>query len=288
MEENKYCSTCCETKNSDNFYEGKKACKSCVNLKRRNKYKENDEYRNRVKTQVIKLKTEKTIIRQKEREETQKRLIERIGIDNKLCPYCEEVRPKTGFRHNRQKCIECERMEGRKGFVKGDRVKKVLFQSALFKQNEQIKVKRKTDPIFRFLSTQRSRIYNALIKKQKHTEEYLGCSGKDLNEWLSYNFDEKYSFENHGTFWHIDHVIPISTFNLENSTQQYLCLNWRNTVPLTAKENLSKNNKIIPQQVEEHYKKLLLYHQEKNIDFPQEFIDLFTQHAQIDGNPLKI
>jgi hypothetical protein len=52
--------------------------------------------------------------------------------------------------------------------------------------------------------------------------------------------------ENHGKEWHIDHVIPISKFDLNNQEEQILAFNWRNTMPLSCKENLSKNNKITP------------------------------------------
>lgn len=47
-------------------------------------------------------------------------------------------------------------------------------------------------------------------------------------------------------------------------------------MPLNAKENLSKNNKILTPQVEEHLKHLLEYHKTQNIEMPQEFIDLFA------------
>jgi uncharacterized protein (DUF983 family) len=282
--ENKCCSKCGDTKTIDKFYLNRSYCKDCHNKYRNDKYKTDEEHQIKIKEMHRKFKNEKAEKRRERREEKLKEITDRIGIGNKICPYCDEVYPKDDFRHNRQKCIHCERKEGKKDYIKGDVVKTVLIESELFKHNEKIKIKRQTDPVFKFLATQRSRIGNALKKKQKHTVEYLGCSGKEFEEWLSYNFNENYSFSNHGTYWHIDHVIPISTFNLEDPTQHLLCLNLRNTVPLSAVENLSKNNKIIPQQIEQHYKKLLLYHQEKNIKMPQEFIDLFMRHAQIAGN----
>jgi hypothetical protein len=49
---------------------------------------------------------------------------------------------------------------------------------------------------------------------------------------------------------------------------------------------LSKNNKIIKEQVEKHYKKLLEYHLENKLDLPQVFIDLFAKHLDA-GNPLE-
>jgi hypothetical protein len=79
-------------------------------------------------------------------------------------------------------------------------------------------------------------------------------------------------------------VIPISKFNLDNEEEQLLAFNWRNTMPLSSKENLSKNNKIIHSQVEQHYKKIVDYHIENNLDLPQEYIDLFAKHLDA-GSP---
>ena len=55
---------------------------------------------------------------------------------------------------------------------------------------------------------------------------------------------------------------------------------------LSAKENLSKNNKIIKLQIEQHYKKLIDYHIKNDLELPIEFIDLFAKHLD-DGKPLK-
>ena len=48
-----------------------------------------------------------------------------------------------------------------------------------------------------------------------------------------------------------------------------------------------KNNKIITEQIENHYKILIKYHIENKLDLPQVFIDLFAKHLA-DGNPLKL
>jgi len=57
-------------------------------------------------------------------------------------------------------------------------------------------------------------------------------------------------------------------------------------MPLSVKENLSKNNKIIKEQIENHYKKLLEYHLENKLDLPQVFIDVFAKHL-VAGSPLE-
>ena len=50
--------------------------------------------------------------------------------------------------------------------------------------------------------------------------------------------------------------------------------------------NNLKNNKIIKTQIEHHYKKLVEYHKETQLDLPQVFIDLFAKHL-VAGSPLE-
>ena len=164
-----------------------------------------------------------------------------IGIDNIKCNYCFEIKNNQRFRHNRLKCKDCEREE----------------------------------PISKIIRSVRSRILSAIKHKSKHTIDYLGCNCVDYLKWLLTN-DERYTFENYGKEWHIDHVIPLSKFDITNEEEQLIAFNWRNTMPLSVKENLSKNNKIIKPQIEQHYKKLQEYHFKNNIILPQEFINLFA------------
>lgn len=63
------------------------------------------------------------------------------------------------------------------------------------------------------------------------------------------------NFENYGSYWHIDHVIPCSKFNFSNEEDIMFCCCWTNLQPLEAKLNLSKNDKIDKPMIELHYKK---------------------------------
>lgn len=54
------------------------------------------------------------------------------------------------------------------------------------------------------------------------------------------------TWENHGIDWHIDHIIPLSYFKCKTIFDPLLKVAWclENLRPLSAKENLSKSNKI--------------------------------------------
>ena len=57
-------------------------------------------------------------------------------------------------------------------------------------------------------------------------------------------------------------------------------------MPLTAEENLSKNNKILPEQIKNHCERLKCYHEENKLDLPQVYINLFAKHL-VAGSPLE-
>jgi hypothetical protein len=52
------------------------------------------------------------------------------------------------------------------------------------------------------------------------------------------------SWENYGK-WHIDHIIPCSSFNLSLPEEQRNCFHYSNLQPLWAKDNIFKANKSV-------------------------------------------
>jgi len=54
------------------------------------------------------------------------------------------------------------------------------------------------------------------------------------------------TWENHGSVWHIDHIIPISAFNIISigCIDFRRCWALKNLQPLFVKENISKHNKL--------------------------------------------
>jgi hypothetical protein len=121
------------------------------------------------------------------------------------------------------------------------------------KTREWQKEKRKTDPIFKFktcsrqlLSDSFKRACNGQYRKSKKTEEMLGCDMNFFMRYIKSKFKKGMTFENHGE-WHIDHIIPISSANTE---EEIIALNYyTNLQPLWAKENQTKSNKILEQQL---------------------------------------
>lgn len=246
------CSVCNIVKNATLFKSKEsKICKDCNNIRRRKEYLEEDaEVRKKKADKDVIYKKKKKAIRDEIKLVALTKLEAEIGQDNTICKYCKEVKAKTHFRHNRLKCKDCER----------------------------------DDPVEKLKRYVRSRIYGCLKgKKDKHTNEYLGCTSDEYIKWILDNTNN-FTLDNYGKVWHIDHVIPLSKFNVENEQESFIAFNWRNTMPLLAKENLAKNNKILKSQIEQHLQKLKIYHIENSLELPQIYIDLFAKYLEA-GNP---
>ena len=256
--ENKCCSRCNENKDFDKFVKKRNICKECSNKWAK-------------------------IARNK------RNILLITNNENKICKICSNEKPLTDFIKNRYLCKDCNNKNYRDLYKTNEEFRlKVLLKDK--NKNREVSNKaqriRYNNPINKFISVQRSRISIALKNKQKHTIEYLGCDSEQYFNWLKYNFNETYNFENYGDIWHIDHVIPIHIFNLNNEEEQLLAFNWRNTMPLLANDNLKKGIKIYKSQIEQHYKKLLEYHTKNKLDLPQVYIDLFAKHLDA-GSPLE-
>jgi len=74
--------------------------------------------------------------------------------------------------------------------------------------------------------------------------ELLGCSYNELKFHLENLFQKGMTFENYGE-WELDHVYPISKFNLDDIEEIKKCFNYKNIQPLWMFDNRSKYNKIL-------------------------------------------
>lgn len=78
------------------------------------------------------------------------------------------------------------------------------------------------------------------------TLSLTGCTREYLKEYLEPQFKEGMTWENYGSVWHIDHIIPCCAYKLTDEKEQYKCFNYRNLQPLFGAENEIKGGKIIP------------------------------------------
>lgn len=110
------------------------------------------------------------------------------------------------------------------------------------------KHKMKYDINYRLRKALRNRISSTVIKrgytKSQRTIKLIGCTIEFLKEHLQRQFQSGMNWNNYGQ-WHIDHIKPCNSFNLEDPTEQQKCFNYNNLQPLWAVDNYKKHDKII-------------------------------------------
>lgn len=107
---------------------------------------------------------------------------------------------------------------------------------------EEIRLKKNTARAVR-LALQRS----GGSKMGESTFDYLPYTVEELREHLEAQFDNKMSWDNWGTYWHIDHIFPQSRLPYDSLDHPNFQKCWAlsNLQPLEAKANQSKGAKIL-------------------------------------------
>lgn len=116
------------------------------------------------------------------------------------------------------------------------------------KLNQYRKNKKATDPQFKLKHILRLRLLDAL-KRNNTTKRHsalilLSCSIEQCKQHIENQFKPEMSWNNHGSYWEIDHIKPCDSFDLTDIEQQKQCFHYTNLQPLTISENRSKKNKI--------------------------------------------
>jgi len=130
-------------------------------------------------------------------------------------------------KENKEKCLEAVRKSNRK--------------------------RRKNDPEYRALCNLRHRFKEVMGKTKKGGSErhdkLLGCSTKEFNQHIESQFTRQMTWENYGTYWHMDHILPCASFNQSDEAQVKVCWHWTNLQPLEAKANMAKSDTITEPQM---------------------------------------
>lgn len=140
------------------------------------------------------------------------------------------LKPEYRERHNK-KCLEWSKMHDRSVYMRN-----------------YAKNKLKTDINFKLACNLRSRLYCALFKQKKSGSAVkdLGCSVDDLKIYLESKFQPGMTWENHGNrvgTWSIDHILPLSKFNLSKREELVVACHYTNLQPMWCIDNIRKSNK---------------------------------------------
>lgn len=113
-----------------------------------------------------------------------------------------------------------------------------------------IKNKIATDPVFKLKRALRKRLNTALKRKVKVGSAIadLGCTVLELRAHIEAQFHPGMSWTNYGNKtgqWSLDHIIPLSSFDLSNREEFLKACHFLNLSPMWHIENLEKANKIL-------------------------------------------
>lgn len=107
------------------------------------------------------------------------------------------------------------------------------------------RTKRKNDLNFKLKAYMRTRVCNAIrgTTKAHSAIRDLGCSIEEFKIYIEAKFDHKMTWNNYGE-WELDHIIPLSKFDLTISEQFIKAAHYTNYQPLWKSDNRKKNKKI--------------------------------------------
>jgi len=191
------------------------------------------------------------------------KIINDIPENHKQCKKCNTILKNDEFRSGRYTCKPCEN-KIHKIYYENNTEKKIEKVKKYKSENsEKIKIARriyaknkyKNDICYKIEVCIRARLHDALKNRKKgdKTINYLGCSINELKDWLSYNFKDGMTFENHATHWQIDHIIPCASFDFTIEENIHKCFHWSNLAPLESSKNMKKSSKIDNEMIE-YYK----------------------------------
>jgi len=125
-----------------------------------------------------------------------------------------------------------------KRWQKANQVKKVKTECAW------AKIQRRINPLYKAIVTMRQIANRARTRRcwSIQTQKAIGCDRDWFMAWMEVQFQPGMTWLNHGE-WHVDHIRPLSSFDLLNFGECLKANHWTNLQPLWAVENLRKSNK---------------------------------------------
>ena len=204
----------------------------------------------------------------------------------KTCKKCLNELDKIRKKNLRQKrsetvfvkCEKCQEEKALKCFAKlkkfyKKKICRSCYPNFLTEQKtEWCKNEHNTNINYRIKKSLAARLRTVIVKNDS-TMNYIGCNIQYLREWFEYNFTSEMNWDNYGSYWSIDHIIPVCKFELTDEDEKLKCCNWTNLMPVTVKYNSSKKS-IDMEQIEYIVNKIENFKEEGSTTkwFSSEFI----------------
>jgi hypothetical protein len=237
----KKCKKCQNEKELKDFYDGRNSCKECSKRSFKENYNKNRskklEYQKKYYEENIDLIFE---YRKNYLKENSDKINQKKREKYELSPDKIKESSKKYYHKNKD---EINRKR------KGSKVSLQYYhenkEDLLEKTYKFRKEKMSSDPFYKLKHQIRNLIRGAFKRKftskSKKTIEILGCSFEEFKLCLESKFDENMNWENYGSYWHIDHIKPISL--AKDEREVYDLNHYSNFQPLFWLDNLTKSDK---------------------------------------------
>ena len=174
----------------------------------------------------------------------ERRAIYRSQKKERRKAYDSLERVKEMARANDKKCRASPQ---RKAYMKAYCAKPENLARIRANQRKMDNDRRRNDPAYCIKNRLRSRFHKALkaglASKAWRTSELLGCDPAQLKQHIESQFITGMSWNNRHA-WHVDHIIPLSAFNLTDPEEQKRACHFTNLKPLWAKLNQKKHARL--------------------------------------------
>jgi len=188
-------------------------------------------------------------------------------IEKKMCGICKKTRTSSKFHKSSKKqdglentCKDCKKIQNQQ-YYQNNKSEIKKKNRAWESQNKDKASKskqnwKKRNPEYlreysqrlqvRLANNLRTRLRKAIQNHQKvgSAVSDLGCSIDFLKSYLESKFQLGMSWKNYGE-WQIDHVKPLSSFDLADRKQLLEACNYSNLQPLWKEDNLSKGSEAL-------------------------------------------
>jgi hypothetical protein len=165
---------------------------------------------------------------------------------NRSCKKCLRQKDKNRYFSNKVQLLEKKKEYKKLNRVKCNESHRKWMLKNKEKMREYYNIRRK-DPIAGLAIKLRVRLRWSVKNtcKAGSAVKDLGCTIEFLKAFLESKFKPGMTWDNWGNFgWHIDHIRPLSSFDLTDRDQLLKACHYTNLQPLWWKENLSKGSKL--------------------------------------------
>jgi hypothetical protein len=108
-----------------------------------------------------------------------------------------------------------------------------------------MRTRRLKDPGFRLIQGLRNSLHQRIrhTKKTASAVRDLGCSIGFLKLYLAERFELGMSWDNYGSVWEVDHILPLANYDLSDRGTLRRLVHHTNLQPLFVNENRAKGNR---------------------------------------------